>query len=68
MTKSARAETPPSRFRVHFAASEPQLDHAAAGILLRILKQHVERTGAPASVELSQDDPTNHQQKDHAGE
>jgi hypothetical protein len=68
MTKGACEKRPPGGFVVEFAVAEPELNPAAATHLLRILKQYAERTGALTSMELSLDDPKNHQQKDHTSE
>jgi hypothetical protein len=54
--------------RVLFAIPEPELNREAAAVLLRILKQHADRNGAPPSVELRLDDPANHQQKEYVSE
>lgn len=68
MTQRACEERPPPGFVIEFAAPEPELNPDAAVVLLRILKKRAERAGALKSVELSQDDPTNHRKKDPAGE
>lgn len=68
MSRRSGSDTRPSNLSVQFASPEPEFSRVAAAVLLRILKQHAERAGALTSIELSVDDPTDHQQKERTRE